>query len=540
MKKCIKRLTAVGSAMLVLAACSPNEKTKNPNEQALHISIGASPQSIDPHVVTGVPGIKVLGALCERLVSINGETYEVEPAAATHWEISDDALHYTFHLREDARWSNGKPLTAEDFRYGWKRALLPAVGWQYATDHYSIKGAENYHAGNSSDFSLVGVNAPDPLTLEFTLDIPNALFLKNLSHETTCPVNQEELEKHGSIDDVSNRWTDAGKFVSNGPFRLIEWEINKIIVAEKNPHYWDAKNIQLDKIYFYPIETEIGEERAFRAGQIQVAYGGTVPSEKIATYKRKAPEKLKIVSGYGTYFYLFNTTKAPFDNANIRKAFALTIDRDSIVTNITKTGEKPASTLSILDPAYNPDFSHEIYNPEKARQLLAEAGFPEGKGFPEFTLIYNTTDVHKKVALAIQQMWKKELGINVLLENQEWKIFLDTRQHLHFDVARAGLLSSFADPQDFLSSFTTGHGMNDTGWSNQHYDKLFKEAATKTTDSERFKILAEAEKILLDQLPLIPIYHYSHSYLIDPSVKGMEFNAIERINYKDVYIEKTL
>lgn len=540
MKNSIKRLIAVSSAMLALTSCSPSEEIRNPNEHALHISIGASPQSIDPHVVTGEPGMKVLGALSERLLNINATTYDVEPALATHWKISDDGLHYTFHLRQDARWSNGAAVTARDFQYAWRRALLPAIGWQYATDNYAIKGAEDYHSGKSTDFSSVGVKATDDFTLEFILSAPDPLLLKKLAQEITSPVNQETLEKHGPIDDVSNRWTDADKLVTNGPFRLSKWEINKVLVVERNPYYWDAKNVKLDKIYFYPIENEASEERAFRSGQIQVAYGGRIPAEKIATYQRKAPEKLKLVKTYATYFYHFNTTKAPFDNPVVRKALTLAIDRVAIVKNVTKAGEKPASSLSILTPTYNPDFNNEIYNPEKARQLLADAGFPDGEGFPTFTLIYNTAEAHRKVALSIQQMWKKELGINTLLENQEWKIFLDTRQEHNFDIARAGSSSKLADPQDFLTSLTTGHGMNDAGWSNLEYDKLILAASAKTDTQERFKTLAEAEKILLDQYPILPIYHYSDSYLIDPSVKGLTFNAIEVINYKDIYIEKAL
>lgn len=527
------------ACLIVTTACSPKQEIKNDDEHALHISIGASPQSIDPHVVTGLPGVKILDALCEPLVSLNTKTYAVEPAAASEWEISGDGLTYTFKIRENMQWSNGAPLTAHDFAYTWKRALLPTVGWQYAPDYYAIEGAEAYNLGKENNFANVGVKALDDKTLQFKLMVPDAIFIKQLSGETTCPISQQELEKHGKIDDVTSRWTDAGNFVSNGPFRLVQWEINKILVAERNPFYRNANNVKLEKIYFHPIEAETGEERAFRAGQIQVGHGGRVPSEKIATYLKNSPEKIKIVSGYATYFYLFNTTQAPFDDKRVRKALALSINREAIVKNITKTGEKPASTLSLIDDNYNPGFNINLFDPEKARRLLADAGYPNGESFPSFTLIYNTAEAHKKVALAIQQMWKKELGIHVSLENQEWKIFLTTRQNLQFDVARAGSSSSIADPQDFLLSYTTGHGMNDTGWSNTEYDNLIRNAAKKTDTTERFNLLAKAENILLEEMPLIPLYYYSHSYLIDPSVKDFDFNAIATINYEDIYIEET-
>ncbi len=261
-----------------------------------------------------------------------------------------------------------------------------------------------------------------------------------------------------------------------------------------------------------------------------------MPGPKIAKYQENEPHKLKLVKAYATYFYLFNTTKPPFDNPLVRNALSLAVNRKAIVENITKAGEAPASTLSILNESYNPTFDRENYNPELARQLLSEAGFPKGEGFPAFTLVYNTADNHRKIALAIQQMWKTELGISTTLENQEWKIFLNTRQNLHFDVARAGSVSSLADPQDFLGSLITGHGMNDTGWSNAEYDTLIAQAKTKTNQSERFEILAKAEAILLNELPLMPLYYYSYAYLIDPSVKGVKFNAVDRINYKDIHI----
>ncbi len=538
MNKIFPRAIAACAAFAALAACSPNNEIKNDNEHALHISIGSSPQSIDPHVVTGVPGIKILNALCEPLLTLNTKTYLAEPGAADNWNISEDGLIYTFNIRKDARWSNGEKLTAHDFEYTWKRALLPDVGWQYAPDYYAIQGAEDYNLGKTSDFSSVGVKALDDTTLQFTLAVPDAIFIKQLSGEATCPVSKSELEKHGSINDVTSRWTDAGNYVTNGPFKLIEWEINKILVAERNPYYWDNENVKLDKVYFYPIETETGEERAFRGGQIQVAHRGRVPAEKIASYQENSPDTIKIVKAYATYFYLFNTTKAPFDNKDIRKALALSIDRNAIVENITKAGEKPASSLSILNETYHPKFNVTLYDPDQARKLLAKAGYPNGENFPPITLIYNTAESHKKVALAIQQMWKKELGIDTLLENQEWKIFLSTRQELHFDISRAGSSSSIADPQDFLLSYTTGHGMNDTGWSNAEYDKLIRAAAKTVNTEKRFDILAQAEQLLLEEMPLIPLYYYSDSYLVAPSVKDLDLNAIGHINYKDIYIEK--
>ncbi len=530
---------AITLYILALGSCGKKDNDARLNENALHLSIGASPQSIDPHVVTGVPGIKVLAGLGESLVSLNLETQALEPGAATHWELSEDGLVYTFFLRQDALWSNGEPVSASDFVFAWQRGMTPSVGWQYATDFYFIDGAEAYHTGANQDPNSIGVKAVDDYTLKFKLVRPYPLFLKQLTSEIQIPLHKTSLEQHGKFDDVVSNWTNAGNFVSNGPFYLKTWEINKIIVLEKNPHYWDAQSVKLDKIYLYPIETEAAEERSFRSGQIQFAFGDRIPVDKIAVYREKNPENLKIINTFATYFYLLNVTKAPFDDVRVRQALAHAIDRKAIVTNITKAGEEIAVTLNPPAAGHHAHVKPLEYDVNLAKQLLAEAGFPNGENFPTVSLIYNTADVHRKVALAIQQMWKSNLGINVTLENQEWKVFLNTRQNLDFAIARAGSISSLGDPQDFLESFKSGHGMNNTGWGNSEYDKLMTEASATLNLDTRYQLLAQAENILLEEMPLIPLYYYANSYLIHEDVKGHTFNPLSRINYKDIYIDRT-
>ena len=528
---------AIGCVALILGVVGCSKPTVI-TENELHISVGSAPQSLDPHIATGSPEFKIIDALSDSLLRINLVSYDVEPLGALSWEESADGLRYTFQLREDARWSNGEQVTAHDYVYAWQRAMLPTIGWQYATDYYYIVNAEAYHKGDIADFSQVGVRALSDFVLEFTLSRPSPLFLKNIAHENKAPILQATLEKTGTIDDPSNRWTDAGTYISNGPFRLVTWDINKTIVLEKNPFYWNAKNIKLDKIYFHPIESEADAERSFRAGQIHIDHSGRIPTDKIATYQVENPDVLKIVNAYGTYFYLFNVTQPPFDNVDVRKAMSMVIDREAIVKYITKMGEEVAYRLAPPDPSYTSQVIPIETNLEKAKQLLARAGFPNGEGFPTATVIYNTTDVHRKIALALQQMWKKELGINVELQNQEWKVFLDSRQHLNFSISRGGSLSSLADPEDFLISYTTGHGMNDTGWSNKEYDTLLLKAQSETKKEKRFSILAQAENLLLNELPIVPMFYYSQSYLVAKSVKGFLPNSLDRINYDDLYIEK--
>lgn len=524
--------------LFVFSSCS-SENKQDFDDTSLHISIGASPQSLDPHVVTGVPGIKVIAALGEPLVTLNLDTLEVEPGAASDWSISDDGLLYTFNLRKDARWSNGDLVTASDFVFTWQRALTPAIAWQYATDYYFIAGAEAYHTGQVSDPNSLGVTALDEHTLEFRLSRPSSVFLKGLTSSQSIPLHKKSLEALGAFDDVGINWTKAGSFISNGPFYLSNWELNQVIELKKNPNYWDAAKVKLESIYVYPIEGEAAEERAFRAGQIQVAHGGRIPVSKIKKYQDNNPENIRIVNAYGTYFYLFNVTQSPFDDVRVRQALAHAIDRESIVKNVTKAGEAIATTLNPPGSAYYNNITPLEYDLEKAKALLAEAGYPNGEGFPVTTLTYNTSELHLKVALAIQQMWKHNLGIDISMENQEWKVFLDTRQNLNFGIARAGSISGVGDPQDFIESYKSDHGMNDTGWVNDEYDAIVNEAVQTMDQNKRYALLAKAEDILLNDMPLIPLYYYAHSYLISEEVKGLKFNPLSRINYKDIYIERS-
>jgi len=535
----MRYLALVLFVLLTLLACSKNEDKKGGSatpEQVLRITIGASPANLDPHQATDVPGLKVVAALMEPLLTTDYQTFEVQPGVAESWEVLEDAMLYRFKIRENAKWSNGDPLTSHDFVYSWQRILSPGLGNQYALDYYAIQNAGAFHRGELKDFSEVGVKAISDKELEFRLEKRDPLFLKRLAVETTSPVHRATVEKFGAIDDPNNPWIRAGNFVGNGPFLLKYWELNQIIEVEKNPHYWDADSIKLQKILFNPAESESVEERLFRAGQIHIAYGGRIPVDKIARYKAEAPEQFVSQPAYATYFYVFNVTKPPFDNVDVRRAFAYAIDKEALTQYVTKNGEPAANALSPISAAYNPP-KMPAFNPELAREHLAKAGFPGGKGFPKVTLTYNTMEMHQAIAVAIQQMWKKELNVDVTLENQEWKVFLNFRENLQHDIARAGSFSTFADPMDFLDSFRSGHGMNDTGWSNAEYDRLIEASGQALTDKERYELLYQAEQILLDQVPLIPLYYYTQSYLIKPEVKGFKFSMADYPSFKGVYLE---
>lgn len=525
--------------LAVLAACSrtsDDHQIQDVGRNVLNLTAGSGPVTLDPHRATGVPAWKVLSALVEGLVSMDYKTMEIMPGVAETWQESEDGLRLLFHLRTEAKWSNGEPLTAADFVYSWQRMLSPGLGNPYATDLFAVKNARAFFTRETTDFSTVGVKALSDRILEITLEYYDPLFLRRLAAVTAAPVHRGTVEKFGAIDDPGNAWTHAGHFVGNGPFTLTKWELDSFIEVEKSASYWDAEQIKLDALRFWPVESEAVQERLFRAGQLHFAYEGTLSPEKIAGYKNRTPQVLFTQPIYGTYSYYFNTTRTPFNQAAVRKAFALAIDKSLIVERVTRAGELEAYAITPIDDRYSAP-RMASYDPVKAREFLAAAGFPGGQGFPPVTLIYNTTDMHRKIAVAIQQMLKKELNVNVVLENQEWQVFLSNRKNLDFQVARAGAVSNLADPLDFLDSFKSGHGMNHTGWSNADYDALVNEAVRSNNSDQRMALLAQAESILLDELPVLPLFYYVKNYLVAPEVKGVQFNVVDMPDYRGVYLD---
>jgi oligopeptide transport system substrate-binding protein len=490
---------------------------------------------LDPHIVTGVSEHNIISALLEGLVSIHPSNLSPVPGAAESWEISDDGTKYIFHLRDNAKWSNGDPVTAKDFVYSWKRALTPELGNQYAYMLYPVLNAEAFNTGKINDFNQVGIRAIDNQTLEILLNFSTPYFLGLLDHQSTFPVHQATIEKFGNIDTRGSDWTRAGNYIGNGSFTLKEWEQYRIIVVEKNPHYWDAAIVKLDEIHFHPIDQMATEERMFRTGQLHISYD--MPLEKIATYKKENPDLLNSHPYFGTYFYDINTSIFPFDNVNVRRALAMTIDRESIVKNITKGGQIPAYTLTPPDTLGYTARSKISYNIEKARELLAEAGFPNGEGFPTIQLLYNTLESHQQIATAIQQMWKQALNIDITLHNQEWKVYLDSHKSLNYEIVRASWIGDYIDPNTFLDMYISDGGMNRTGWSNKEYDNLIAEASITADQQNRYEFFQRAEEILINEAPMIPIYTYSKNFLKSPEVKGWDLNLLDRHPYKYVYLE---
>lgn len=521
-----------------LGACSAGESNvaQGNRDGILHFGNGSEPQGLDPHVVTGVPESKLIDALFEGLTRKNPWTLEPEPGAAASWEFSEDRRVITFKMQPEGRWSNGEPVTAHDFVWSWRRALDPQMGNLYAYMLYPVVNAEAYATGKLDDPELLGVRALDDLTLEVTLNEPTPYFLQLLDHYSSFAVPRSVVEQFGAATDRFTRWTRAGNIVTNGPFRLKEWQLNRRIVAEKNPHYWDADTVRLNGIVFYPTENLVSEERMFRVNQLHVT--NDVPLAKFPDYRQLENSPFIEAPYLGTYFYLLNTTRPPLDDVRVRRALSLAVDRESLTRNVLYGSNDPA--YAITPPGtlgYQPPqlFS---YNPEQARQLLAEAGFPNGAGWPALELIYNTSESHRKVAVAVQQMWKDVLNIEVTLANQEWKVYLDSVSEMNFDIARRGWIGDYVDPNNFLDMYITGGGNNNTGFADTVYDEMIlRRAPQAATQEERFAIFHEAETRLMEQMPIIPIYTYASKHLVHPSVKGMPSNLMDFVNMKYVYLE---
>jgi oligopeptide transport system substrate-binding protein len=535
----LNRLFVTASAFLLLLIASCGDRVNNVTSGnlsgTLHWGNSTEPQSLDPHIATGVPEHHIISSLMEGLVFKDKETLEPRPGVAKSWDISEDGRVYTFYLRENARWSNGDVHNAHDYAWSWWRALQPALGNLYAYMYFPIENAKAYYDGEISDFDQVGVKALDDFTLEVRLANPTPYFLQLLDHYSMFPVHQATVEKFGTADQRGTRWTYEGNIVGNGAFQLKEWKINRRITVERNPYYWNADNVGLNRIIFYPTENVTTEERMFRAGQLHYS---AVPSDKIATYKEANNPALRIQPYLGTYFYRLNVETPHLQDKRIRRALGMTIDRDSLISQITKGGQIPA--YAITPPGtmgYYPDTDLK-FDPEAAKQLLAEAGYPDGKGFPTTEILYNTSEGHRKIAVAIQQMWKEYLNIDVTLLNQEWKVYLDTVSGRNFQIARAGWIGDYVDPNNFLDMFICKGGNNRTHWCNTEYDKLVLEQAPRAkTHAERLAIFKRAEKILMDDMPVIPIYIYTSNNLVHPTVKNFTNNILNQANYREIYLE---
>ena len=527
-----------GLMALLNGSCARRATTVDQATQAgvLHLSVGSEPTDLDPQTVTGLGDAKIIAALFEPIVTFDPVTLAPRPALAERWEISLDGLVYTFHLRPTARWSNGDPITAEDCIASWRRILTPTLAADYAYFFYIIRGAESFHKGQATDFSTVGLAAPDPRTLVVTLAHPAPYFLQILLNSPWRPLNVRSIAAVGDAYRRGTPWTRPRKLISSGPFILKEWKPHQHILVEKSLTYWDHATVRLNAIQFYPIDSMDAEERAFRAGQLHGTWA--LPLSKILPLQQEKSPALRIDPILETYFFRLNVRRAPLTDQRIRRALSLAIDREAIAQKILPGGRQPAPTLiSSVIPGYTPP-TRRAYDLAAARQLLAEAGHAGGAGLPPIEILYNNSEILRLVAEAIQQMWRRDLGLDIRLVNQEFKVVFASRRTGDYQILLGSWTADYLDATTFLDLWRSDSGNNHTGWADPAYDALSDQANRLADPAARGAVLTAAEALMLEAAPIIPIYFNTHVYLLHPAVRGWQPTPMDHSDYRYVWLEK--
>lgn len=512
--------TALVLALLTLTGCSRRDTAVEAGirDQTLLIGNGAEPQELDPQLVSASTDQILSAALFEGLCAIDETTSQAVPAVAERWETSADGLTWTFHLRRDAKWSNGEPLTAGDFVLSWQRILSPAFAAESAYYLFPIKHAEDINSGKIKDPSALGAVALDAHTLQITLGHP-APYLPGLAAQSSWyPVNLRAIEKLGTSTQRNSAWTRPENFVGNGPFVLKQWSPNARLIVEKNPHYWGAAQVALKQIVFFPTENPGVEERDFRAGQLHLTY--ELPLTKVDSYRTSDPGLLRVEPALETFFLRFNTTRAPLDNLKVRQALARAIDRETLARTVLRGTRRPAYFFT---PPDSNGYTAEARIPDDfdaARALLAEAGYPGGKGFPVLDVQTRNDEIHTQLMEAIQAIWQRELGIKITVSPMEQKTWLQNQGSLNYAISTARWVGDFIDPVNYLEIMTGDGGYNWTGWRNAAYDTLIAQAAQTPEATARLALFQKAEAILLAEAPVAPVFFGARTYLAHPAVKN--------------------
>ncbi|MEK4536833.1 MULTISPECIES: peptide ABC transporter substrate-binding protein [Peribacillus] len=534
-------LTLLMAIMLVLAACNSGSKeTSNEKEggssdsaksKVLNVNNSSEPGSLHPANAQGTHESWILEHTFEGLTK-KTEEGKIVPGVAESWKISEDGLKWTFKLKDGLKWSNGDPLTANDFEYAWKYALKPETAADYAYQLYYLKGGEAYNSKKGKEED-VGVKATDDLTLEVTLEQPTPYFLDLTSFYTFYPIDKK-------VQEENPKWAlDAKTHVSNGPFKLTEWKHKESLKIEKNENYYDKDKIKLDAVNFALIEDENTAWQMYQSGELDIAY--PLPVDVQGQLVNSGDKEFKNGAELAVYYYNFNTKVKPFNNAKVRKALSMAIERKKITDNVAQGGQKPA--FGVVPPGI-PDASGDFQentgdlfaeNVDEAKKLLKEGLAEEGmKELPDFSILYNTLDSHKKIAEAVQGMWRDNLGVEVTLENAEFQVKLDREKAGDFEISRAGWVGDYVDPMTFMLWETDG-AYNDADWSNKEYDKYLKEAKSTMEPKERMAALHKAEEVLIDEMPILPVYFYTKPYMVKSNVTGVyaPINAYPNFIYAD-------
>ncbi|HUL83253.1 MAG TPA: peptide ABC transporter substrate-binding protein [Gammaproteobacteria bacterium] len=502
--------------------------------QVLHLGNGAEIQTLDPQRGQDIPSSNVARDVFEGLVdeAPNGDPV---PGAAESWTMSDDGKTYRFKLRRDGRWSNGDPVTASDFVYGLRRGVDPATASAYSFILSPIVNADEITAGHLKPSEL-GVRALDDHTLEIVLKNPTPYFIILLAHSITYPLHRATVEKYGE------QFTRPGNLVGNGAFMLAEWVVQSHIKLVRNPYYWDNASNKLDEVWYYPTENQSAELKRYRAGELDQTYW--VPTAELDWIRKNLPDELLIAPYLATYYYGFNLTRPPFqDNLNLRRALTLAVNREVITKQVLGAGQIPAFGLVPPVSHYTGQQMPEAawtqeQREAEAKRLYAAAGYSAEKPL-RTEIIYNTEDDHRRIAVAIASMWKQVLGVETAISQQEWKVFLDTRnQRRDTQVYRNGWTGDYNDAFTFAELYRSNAGLNDSGYDNPEYDRLVTAAQSELDLDKRAELLQHAERVLLGDLPILPLYFYVSTRMTKPWVKGYYPNIMDHQLHKNFYVLK--
>lgn len=534
MKKWVVLIVIILIILLIVIGIKLTSNDSLDDNSRIIATVGPEPVSIDPQIGTTIDCRVYVRHMFEGLTRLD-EDGNIVPGMAENWDVDDTETVYTFHLRE-AKWSDGQEVTANDFEFAWKRLLNPETASEAAYKLYFIKNGEKYNKGECTQ-DEVGIVALDNKTLQVTLERPTVYFISMLGYENFMPVREDIVDSDG-------KWTqNPDTYICNGAFKLKQWVHGSQILLEKNENYWDAENIKTNEIEFLLMDDYVAALNTFEAGQLDIDDAAYPPEEVPRLIENGSID----ISPYlATYYYNFNTTKEPFNDVRVRRAFSLAIDREYIVNSVTKAGEEPA--IAYIPPGimagevdYRENTQFDLLdknaNIEEAKKLLAEAGYPNGENFPTVEIVFNTSEEHKKIAEAIQNDLKENLGINVSLRNVEWSTLQQILGSGDFDIARNGQPADYNDPMTFLDGWVTNGSLNSSGWSNSEYDNLIYIASTTTDSNLRLESLQNAEKILLEEAPICPIYWYVQKILVSERLHNAYISPLGGYYLHYAYVE---
>ena len=529
-------MVLLGLAVVVSGCRRPASRVEEGvKTQTLHVNLGAEVRDFDPHTTTLPADGDVIRALMEGLVNSDPVDCRPVPGVASRWETSPDGLTWTFHLRGEARWSNGDPVVAEDFAYAYRRVLSPALGAEYRDQFFCVENAEEFSAGKC-EFSTVGVRAPDPHTLILVLNRPVPYLPALLTQACWFPLHRPTIEKFGRIDQRATAWTRPENHVGNGPFVLQEWKAGTAVRVAKSPSYWDRERVRLKAVIFYPMENPAVGDAAFRAGQVHTT---RIPVDKMIRYRSdaKMAPLLHESPSLQTAFLRFNCAKPPLDDVRVRRALSLAIDREQLARRVVQC-EQPAYSLTPPNCAGYTAEHGVTMDVAEARRLLAEAGFPEGRGFPSLEVLFYVYDgPEQPVVEAVQEMWRTHLGVAVSLVKQEMKTAIAARRTGDFQILRSSWTGDYLDPTTFLDLLRSGAPNNATHWANSAYDGLLDEAGRTIDREKRFELLRRAEALMLSELPITPLHYVPLRMLRHPAVKGWHDNLLDLHPWQAVSLE---